>query len=302
MFRHMWRLYRDAPKKAWFLRAQASLGGAFLPSRDRHARTALSADGTRLSVRCSGQGDPIVLVHGGVGGKDVAFPFIEAALRDDFAVWSYDRRGYGGSGDGHDYSLEKEVEDLAAVIELIGSRPHVVGHSFGATCALRAATRGAEMRSLVLYEPPLRLAEHDEAAEQAFNETESVVEAIERGDLERALQRFYELVDVTQAEVSFLRSIRPLWGRLLEGVPMLPRELAAIRGWEWEPDPSSMPDIPVLLVAGELTRAPFYPTTETLREAFPNAEIATIAGQRHMATGFAPWQFVDAVARFITAH
>ena len=302
MFRHMWKLYQSAPKKAWFLRAQVSLARASLPSWDRRARTVVSADGTALSARCSGQGDPIVLVHGGIGGKDVAFPFIEAALRDDFAVWTYDRRGFGGSGDGHDYSLEKETEDLLAVIESTGSSPHVVAHSYGATCALRAATRGADMRSLVLYEPPLRRAIHDEAAERAFEEIERLEAAIERGDLDWALRRFYEIVDVTRAEISILSSIRPLWRRLLDGVPHLPREIAAIRSWEWEPDPSSLPDIPVLLVAGEKTRAPLYPTTEALREGFHNAEIAIIPGQRHMATGFAPWRFVDEVSRFITAR
>lgn len=301
MFRQMWRLYRGAPKKAWFLLAQASLARALLPSRDRRAQTVVSADGTTLSARCLGQGDPIVLVHGGIGGKDLAFGFVEAALRDDHAVWTYDRRGFGGSGDGHDYSLEKEVEDLGAVIEATGSMPHVVGHSYGATCALRAATRGVHMRSLTLYEPPLYQTDHAEA-EQAFKKTEPVEDAIARGDLDWAARRFYEIVDVTRAEVSFLSSFRPLWKRLMDGVPNLPRELAALRGWEWQPEPAAIPDIPVLLVSGEKTRAPIYPTTETLRQALPNAEIATIAGQRHMATGFAPWQFVDEVSRFTTAH
>ena len=83
MFRHMWRLYRSAPKKAWFLRAQASLARSLLQSRDRRAQTVVSADGTTLSARSSGQGDPIVLVHGSFAGKDLAFGFIEAALCDD---------------------------------------------------------------------------------------------------------------------------------------------------------------------------------------------------------------------------
>ena len=297
----MWGLYRGAPKKAWFLRAQVSLARALLPVRDRREQTVVSADGTTLSARCSGQGDPIVLVHGGIGGKDLAFGFVEAAFRDDFAVWTYDRRGFGGSGDGHDYSLEKEVEDLVAVIEMTGSRPHVVGHSYGASCALRAATRGVHMRSLTLYEPPLYRTDDDEA-EQAFREAERLEDAIARGDLDSSLRRFYEIVDVTRAEVSFLSSIRPLWKRLLNGVPHLPRELAALRGWEWQPEPVLTPDIPVLLVTGEETRLPIYPTTDTLREAFPNAEIAVIPGQRHMATGFAPWRFVDEVSRFITAR
>ena len=108
------------------------------------------------------------------------------------------------------------------------------------------------------------------------------------GELDWALREFYELADLTKPEVWTMRSIRPLWKRLLDGVPVLPRELAALLSWKWQPDPVLAPDFPVLLVSGEETCASLYPTIETLREALPHAEIAMIAGQRHMATAFSP--------------
>ena len=107
--------------------------------------TVTSADGTRLAARCSGRGSPMVLVHGALGDLDT-FALIEGLLAERHAVWVYSRRGRGGSGDGPDYSFEREVEDVLAVVDAAGGDAHLVGHSFGALCCLVAATRSPSLR------------------------------------------------------------------------------------------------------------------------------------------------------------
>lgn len=284
------RLVREAPKKTWMLRS------ALAPYRHGDDCTVVSADGTRLAVRRTGRGAPVVLVHGTLVGKDSGFLLTEPALAEDFTVWSYDRRGRGDSDDGPDYALDREVEDLLAVIVAAGSRPHVVAHSFGAVCALVAAQRGADVRSLTLYEPPLRHGQRDEAA------VERVGAAVNRGDLDTAMHLFFELADGSQDDVSMMRAMRPIWKRMRAASRTLPRELEALRGWDWSPHEWSLPDTPMLLIGGAETEGGFFPTLDELREAFPHAEVDVIPGQRHLAMGFAPWRFAEGVLDFLRRH
>src|SRR5512132_2573245 len=118
--------------------------------------TVTSADGTTLALRRSGQGSPIVLVHGANGDLDT-FALIEGLLAERHSVWVYSRRGRGGSSDGSDYTLGREVEDVLAVLDAAGRNAHLLGHSGGALYCLFAAAEAASLRSLVLYEPPFNL-------------------------------------------------------------------------------------------------------------------------------------------------
>ena len=100
--------------------------------------TISSGDGTTIAVSSRGAGDPIVLVHGTTGNAD-GWALVAPLLADDLRVITYDRRGRGRSGDGRDYSLEREVDDLLSVIDWAGGPVHLVGHSFGARLAMLAA-------------------------------------------------------------------------------------------------------------------------------------------------------------------
>lgn len=280
-------LYRSAPRKVWLLRA------GFWPYR--RARTVVSADGTRLSARRSGRGVPVVLVHGSLSSKDNALIMTEAALSDEFLVWCYDRRGRGRSGDGQDYSLDREVDDLLAVLDVAGSPAHVVAHSFGAIVALLAAQAApAAVRSLTLYEPPLNQRGRDE------NAVQQVRADVAANELDRAVRRFYTIAGVTDDEVAILRSVPKLWRQLQDACRAAPRELAAIEGCHWDPDRWKIDGVPVLLVTGGDTDDPVFPSVDDLRVAFPDAETAVIPGQRHLAAGFAPWVFTEEIRRFIT--
>src|SRR5262245_4652708 len=97
-----------------------------------------SKDGTLLAYRQAGVGPPLVLVHG-TGGSSARWMPILPALEEHLSMYALDRRGGGDSGDGPNYALEREFEDVASVIDSIGQGVSLLGYSFGGICALEAA-------------------------------------------------------------------------------------------------------------------------------------------------------------------
>src|SRR5918998_1211125 len=116
--------------------------------------TILSRDGTRIAYRRIGEGPPLVLVHGAAADRGRWSPVLPA-LEKRFTVYAIDRRGRGGSGDAGSYTMEREFEDVATVVDSIGEPVNLLGHSYGALCALEAALLSRNIRKLVLYEPAM---------------------------------------------------------------------------------------------------------------------------------------------------
>lgn len=115
-----------------------------------------SADGTQIAWSRQGSGPPLVMVHCvAVSRATTRQPTLPSAPAEHFTVYTYDRRGTGGSGNTAPYSVDREFDDLAAVMAFDGRDAVVYGFSSGATLALLAAEAGVPIRSLVLLEPPL---------------------------------------------------------------------------------------------------------------------------------------------------
>lgn len=117
--------------------------------------TTTSADGTTLAYDRVGTGPALVFVPGVFNLRDTCAPIADA-LADSFTSYTYDRRARGDSGDTQPYAVEREVEDLAALLEVAGGSAAVFGYSSGAVLALRAAAAGLAIDRLFLYEPPFR--------------------------------------------------------------------------------------------------------------------------------------------------
>jgi len=261
--------------------------------------TITSADGTKLAARRSGRGSPLVLVHGATGDLDT-FALIESALAERHTVWVYSRRGRGGSSDGAGYSVQREVEDVLAVLAATGDRAHLLGHSGGAIYCLLAAMRTRSLRSLMLYEPPLRLDSLDDLDPAVIDDMQSALDA---GDPDRALQLFFPVAGIIDDEIEALRSLDPVWKRLQAGVALAPREFKA--GLQEAPDQFAAfepPDVPTLYLYGEATQASIFPTLDEIAELLPNAQQHGLARQRHLAFAFDPTTFAQAVLAFTTSH
>ena len=117
--------------------------------------TVTSTDGTVITVDRTGQGHPVVCVDGAMSTRSLGpGKMLAPHLADAFTVYTYDRRGRGDSGDAPYYEVQREIEDLAAVIAAAGGAAMVFGHSSGCVLALEAARAGLPITHLALYEPP----------------------------------------------------------------------------------------------------------------------------------------------------
>ncbi len=243
-----------------------------------------SADGTPIAYRVSGSGDPMLLVHGGAtSGAD--WLFVLRLLRDRFTVAIMDRRGRARSGDAPEYAIEREAEDVLAVLDAIGGEL-LVGHSYGALCSILAAERNDRLRRLVLYEPPIAVRESG---------VRRMEELIAQGELDAALEGFLRSVGTSEEQFEAIRS-SPAWRTLLDAVPTLPRELRACLSWRHLKGPIQ---VPTLFLLGAETRRPLYlEGLDELGAAFADARRELIPGQQHVAHVFDASGFAKLVADF----
>jgi pimeloyl-ACP methyl ester carboxylesterase len=252
-----------------------------------------SHDGTPLGVRRSGDGTPVVLVHGAATGKD-SFARLEPILAQTRAVWSYDRRGRGASGDHDDYSFDLEAEDFLAILEAAtdGGRDQadVVAHSVGANVILRI-TQPAAVRSLAIYEPALFATRLDVA------ERTRLRSLLDMEQWDDALELFLRLYGgSSQQEVQFLQSRSEIWSRLKDTTRVLRREIDATEGDQLSQ--LEIPRIPLLALYGAETTCLNFPSDAELHRIFPTVRTQPIEGQRHLALLFAPEIVASALKMF----
>lgn len=245
-----------------------------------------SSDGTRIAYSASGSGEPVLLVHG-TGTWSADWLFVMPFLEGRFTVVTMDRRGRGESGDGPQYSIEREAADVLAVLEAVRAEL-LVGHSYGAMCSTLAAERTESLRGLVLYEPPIG----------AGGEGVEAIEAlIAKGKLDSALEGFLRAVGISDEDFAAIRS-SPAWPSLAEVVPTLPRELRACAGWS---HPYGPIEVPTLFLRGARTQSRFYlDGFDELAAAFPQGRQESIPDQLHVAHVFAAEAFAGLVADFFT--
>ncbi|MEX0875530.1 MAG: alpha/beta fold hydrolase [Actinomycetota bacterium] len=254
-----------------------------------------SADSTRIAFERKGSGEPILLVHGTTGSTE-SWALVAPLLAERFTVVAMDRRGHGESEPGPSHSLDREAEDVIAVIEAVGERVHLVGHSGGARASLAAAPRTDRLRSLVLYEPPIAL-QHSPA--DAPDRTDAL---IRDGDREAAAELFLrEVAAVAEEEIAVMRSLPPVWERAMAGVHNGPRDQRSFTAQPVDLDPVRRITVPVLLLVGSEQDAPIYlDGLDEIERVLPNSRRAEIPGQRHLAPGFAPEVFAGLVTSFVT--
>jgi len=254
--------------------------------------TVASADGTPIAIECAGAGPSLVIVHGGTGDRTRWTPLFPL-LVSQFRVCAMDRRAHGASGDTLPYSLQKEVEDVVAVVAAQPGPVFVLGHSFGAVCAFEAAFHIAKIARFALYEPPVRLADHSAILAR--------MEAMMRsGDREGALMTFMsEVVMISREEVAAMRA-RPSWAGLLATIETSVRQDRALSQYQFDPARARKMTVPTLLMAGSKTASPeLKRSIDSLREALPHLTLRIFEGQEHNAMDTIPQEFAATVSAFL---
>lgn len=254
--------------------------------------TVASRDGTPIAIECAGAGPSLVIVHGGTGDRSRWTPLFPL-LAPKFRVCAMDRRAHGASGDTLPYSLQKEVEDVVSVVEAQPGPVFVLGHSFGAVCALEAAFHTAKIARLAVYEPPVRAADHSATLAR-------MEEMMRAGDREKALMTFMtDIVLMSADEVAAMKD-RPSWAGLLATVESSVRQDRALSQYRFDPARARALSIPTLLMAGGKTTSPeLKRSIDSLRETLPHSTLRIFEGQEHNAMDTVPQEFAATLTSFL---
>ena len=244
-------------------------------------RTVTSTDGTAIAFDQLGAGPPLIMAVGAFNTRATTGP-LAAAMQERFTILNYDRRGRGDSGDSGDtlpYSVEREIEDLDALIAEAGGSSAVFGYSSGATLALQAAAHGLAISKLALYEPPFVVEEsHPRPPVDLPGQLAELISAGRRGDAVELFQT--KAVGIPEDVVVQLRNapFRPaleaiahtlVYDATIIGDLALPTEmLASIT-------------TPTLVIDGEKSVPVMREGARALAEALPNGRRCTLAEATH---------------------
>lgn len=233
--------------------------------------TVLSADGTRISWSKQGSGPALVMVHC-VATSRARTPqsTLPSALAEHFTVLTYDRRGTGLSGNTGPYAVEREFEDLSAVMALADGPVDVYGFSSGATLALLAAEAGVQLGRLTLLEPPLN--------PEPDADLVVCAEAQRRIDVDLADARHWFDTEVVGVPEEFLVGFQPS-AEDLENTRTIVHELTFLPGTPAQRFAGVQ--TPTLLMASDHTAAKLLEWSAELEEAIPNATRKVLTGGWH---------------------
>jgi pimeloyl-ACP methyl ester carboxylesterase len=237
-----------------------------------------SVDGTEIGFDRLGDGPPVVLVCGGSVDRQ-SNASLAALLATDFTVFNFDRRGRGDSGDTQPYEIEREVEDIQAVIKAAGGSAGLYGTSSGAALALIATARiGGSVTKLALWEPPYILDENARPPKDQVEQYDKMIAAGRRGD---AAEYFMTQVVRLPAEFAAFAKTQPWWpaqealahtlkyDALIMGDYSLPTEIAASI------------QTPTIVLSGTASFPFMAETAEALANALPNGKTRSLEGQEH---------------------
>jgi len=264
-------------------------------------KTVTSKDGTTIAYDQTGTGPPLVLVDGALNSRVFGLngPLVPI-LADRFTVVTYDRRGRGDSGDTPPYAVQREIEDLAAVIDVVGGPAYVYGISSGAGLALEAASAvPTKVAKLALYEPSFVV--DGTRPPVPADAIQQVTDLLARNRRGAAVKLFLREDAQVPAMVVAVMPLMPAWGKLKAAAHTLPYDLTIMDGrQQGRPLPvgqwASL-TAPTLVMAGGKSPAWLQNAALAVAQALPGATHQTLPGQTHIVK---PGPLAPVLAEFFT--
>ena len=236
-----------------------------------------SVDGTSIAIERQGDGPPVVLVCGGSVDRG-ANAGVAAILAADFSVLNFDRRGRGDSGDTLPYAIEREIEDIEAVIAAAGGSAGLWGSSSGAALALLATAAGASVTKLALWEPPYII---DPAARPPADQIEQYETMVAEGRRGDAAEYFIgKVVGMPPEFVAYAKS-QPWWAGQEALAHTLAYDARIMGDYSVPVETAAKVTVPTLVLDGSASMPFMASGTDALASALPNATRRTLADQRH---------------------
>jgi pimeloyl-ACP methyl ester carboxylesterase len=255
--------------------------------------TVTSKDGTSIAYERTGSGPAVILVTGGLDDGSENAP-LAAELAEHFTAYNYNRRGRGESGDTLPYAVEREIEDIEALVAEAGGSAHVYGVSSGGALALEAAAAGIAIDKLAVYEVPYNMADHwPQRWQEYVEQLGAVLDEGRRGD---ALELFMRLAGSSDEAVAGARN-SPYWPAMEDVAHTLAYDAACLG--DGQPPAPRLAEItqPTLVATGGAhpSEAPSWvlaldQAADAMAASIPQAERQTVEGQSHVvdAKTFAP--------------
>ncbi|OQR63673.1 hydrolase [Streptomyces maremycinicus] len=255
----------------------------------------ISRDGTELAYARAGEGPAVILVSGAMSTGGTMAP-LAALLADRCTVLRYDRRGRGGSGDTAPYAVEREVEDLAALIDAVGGEAALYGISSGGALALAAAAAGLPVRRVAVYETPYALDEEGTRERAAY--TANLTEALAQGRRGDAVELFLRLTGLAEEMIQGARR-SPMWEGMEAIAPTLAHDDAVMGGGTPPRERLASITVPVLAAAGGASPPWLREATRAVAEACPDGTYRELEDQTHMVD---PAVLAPVLAEFLGAR
>jgi pimeloyl-ACP methyl ester carboxylesterase len=246
-----------------------------------------SSDGTQIACEQVGQGPSLVLVDGAFCRRDFGpMRALAASLSNTFTVYHYDRRGRGDSSDTKPYHIDREIEDLRAVVDHAGGSPNLYGISSGAALSLLAVGNGVPVRKLAVFEPPFAL--DGTHVPDPVDYREQIGGMLAAGRRDDAVKLFMKVVGVPAFGIFMMRLLPNVWPKLRAVAHTLPYDFAALGATQsGEPLPTALREayakicVPTLALAGGKSPAWMQHNAEVIAQAVPGARAQIVPGQDH---------------------
>jgi pimeloyl-ACP methyl ester carboxylesterase len=239
--------------------------------------TVTSPDGTVIAYDRLGDGSPVVLVCGGSTDR-MANAGLATELASGFTVYNYDRRGRGDSGDTPPYAVEREVEDIAAVIEGAGGSAHLYGTSSGAALAMEATASGLPITKLAMWEPPYSLPHRPKPPADTAKVFRDLVAEGRRDD---AVEYF--MAKVVGLPPEFVAGARqaPFWESQLKIAHTLAYDATIMGDYGLPEERAKAVKVPTIVIDGAESFDFMHETADALAELIPDAKRISLPGQTH---------------------
>jgi len=235
------------------------------------------------------------MIHG-TGDTHLGWRRIRPHLTPRFTLYLMDRRGRGVSGDREEYALEREWEDVAAVIDAIPEPVNVFAHSFGAMCALEAALSATNIRRMCVYEPSVNRNTGNARREFTIDEMSRLCALGDRDAVVTVHLR--NIINASDETIEKQRSQKEAWAARMAMAHTMPRELQALRNYRFDARRFAPIGVPLRVLLGEKSVGHGPETARSLVDAVRGSELVRLQGQGHFAMLTAPELLAQTLGEF----
>ena len=264
----------------------------------------VTPDDVTISVVVDGSGPPLILVSGS-GDDYTRYGRVNPTLGQSYTLYNVDRRGRGQSTDADAFSFTGEVNDLLAVIDAVHAEAgpaHMLAHSYGGLLGLEVAALTDKLKSVLLYEPPMPYYERIDGVDPRKPLVLTMMDLLAKGEIDEMLA-FYirDFLGSSSEAVERQKQNPKAWGRWLSVARTVPRELLAVRDYEFDPAKFAGFKRPMGVMVGGNSRPGMRRAAERIKAGIPNTEIVELPGEGHSAMTSSPEMFASAALAFFNS-